>query len=249
MMTEEHTLFRENLTAYALGALDAEDVRALDRHLESCQECQRELADYLAVSEGLLAALPPQAPPPDLKRQLSAHLQRTDKPARTRPAWSLPKVSFQQFAAVTAFIVLLGLNLFSTLQVRNLQQQQAELAQRLNAEQDAVAMLAYPETQKLPVSEGVAGSLLIDPYKNTAILFTWNLPELKEGEIYQIWLIDSQGNRISGGLFSPDPVQAYTSAKVASPIPLYEFVGLGVTVEPWGGSPGPTGPNVLKIKF
>jgi anti-sigma-K factor RskA len=248
-MTEEHTHFRENLAAYALGALDAEDIHTLEDHLASCQECQIELADYLAVSDGLLAALPPQAPSPALRRRLSARLPRSNKPARTSPTLPFPLTSFKQLVTAIAFVILIGLNLFSALQVRELQRQQAELTQRMNIGQSAIAMLAYPETKKLPISEGVAGSLLVDPDAKTAVLFTWNLPELAEDEIYQIWLIDSQGNRVSGGLFAPDLMQTYTSAKVTSPFPLSDFVGLGVTIEPWGGSPGPTGPNVLKVSF
>ena len=248
-MTEEHNHFRNNLAAYALGALDAEDMRMLDEHMASCKECQQELADYQTISNGLLTALPPQTPSTALKRSLAARLGQKDVPARTSQSWSLPRLSFKQLATVAAFLLLLGLNLFSTMQVHDLQRQQAELTRRLDVGQSAIAMLAYPETKRLPISKGVAGSLLMDPYKNEAILFTWDLPELQEDEIYQIWLIDSQGNRISGGLFVPDPVLTYTSAKVASPIPLYEFTGLGVTIEPQGGSLGPTGPNVLKVNF
>lgn len=248
-MTEEHNHFHDNLAAYALGALDAEEMRTLDEHVASCQECQQELAEYQTISDNLLTALPPQVPPPALKRRLAAQLNRTEVPARTSRTWSLPRLSFKQMATVAAFLLLLGLNLFSTMQIRDLQRQQAELTQRLDVGQSAIAMLAYPETQKLPVSEGVAGSLLIDPDEKTAVLFTWDLPELGENETYQIWLIDSQGNRVSGGLFVPDAAQTYTSAKVISLLPLSEFVGLGVTIEPWGGSSGPTGPNILKVNF
>ena len=110
-------------------------------------------------------------------------------------------------------------------------------------------MLAYPGTQKIPINEGVAGSLLLNAETNTAVLFTWDLPELPQDQIYQIWLIDAGGNRISGGLFGTSPEYEYTSIQVVASSPLNDFVGLGVTIEPWGGSPGPTGPNVLKVNF
>jgi len=249
-MTEDHnTLFRDNLAAYALGALDSDEKRRLEEHLETCVECQAELADYTAVSEGLLSALPPQAPPAALRKQLAAHLPQTDQPGQRRLVWPFGGFSFSQVATAVVVLLLLASNLFSALQVRGLQHQQAELAQRLQTEQSAIAMLAYPGTESLPISEGVAGSLLVNKETNTAVLFTWNLDELPENETYQIWLIDEQGNRASGGLFVAQSQQAYTSTNVALPAPLTNFVGLGVTIEPRGGSSGPTGRNVLKVSF
>jgi len=249
-MTENHNnLYRENLAAYALGTLDEDETRMLEEHLENCLECQTELADYMAVSEDLLFALPPQAPSPRLRSQLEARLPNNKKPSGTGLFQWLPQISFGQMAAAVALIFLLGLNIYSSLQMRGLQRQQAELAQRMDAEQSAIAMLAYPNTQRISFNEGVAGSLLLNAETNTAILFTWNLPELPEDQTYQIWLIDEHGNRTSGGLFGTYPEQGYTSIEVTVSSPLKEFVGLGVTIEPWGGSPGPTGPNVLKVNF
>jgi anti-sigma-K factor RskA len=111
-------------------------------------------------------------------------------------------------------------------------------------------MLAYPSTQALPVIadvEDIAGSMLVDEDKNTAVLVLWNLPPLGAEQTYQIWLIDADGKRLSGGLFRPATVQGYTTATIQSPRPLREFVGIGVTVEPEGGSPGPTGSRILGV--
>lgn len=249
-MIENHDkLYRENLAAYALGALDENETRRLEEHLESCLECQAELTDYISVSEGLLSALPPQTPRPWLRKQLEARLPGNKKTSGKGSFWSLPRISFGQAGIAVAFIFLLGLNLYSTLQMRRLQGQQAELTQRIYAEQSAIAMLAYPGTQKISINEGAAGSLLLNAETNTAVLFTWDLPELPVDQTYQIWLIDPQGNRISGGLFETSPENEYTSVRVAASSPLNDFVAIGVTIEPRGGSPGPTGNNVLKVKF
>lgn len=249
-MTESHnTLYHENLAAYALGTLDEDETRMLEEHLEHCLECQTELADYMAVSESLLSALPPRAPSPRLRGELKAHLPNNKKPSGAGLFQFLPQISFVQMTIAVALIFLLGLNLYSALQMRGLQLQQAELVQRVDTEQSAIAMLAYPNTQRISFNEGVAGSLLLNTETNKAIMFTWDLPELPDNQTYQIWLIDAQGNRISGGLFETYPEQGYTSVEVAVSSPLKGFVGLGVTIEPWGGSPGPTGTTVLKVNF
>ena len=44
MAQDEHSLLRENLAAYALGALDAEDTPALEAHLQTCESCRADLA-------------------------------------------------------------------------------------------------------------------------------------------------------------------------------------------------------------
>ena len=249
-MTENHNnLYRDNLAAYALGTLDEDETRMLEEHLENCQSCQAELADYTAVSNGLLSALPPQTPHSRLRKQVEARLPGNKKTSGAGRFWSLPRISFGQAGIAVAFVFLLFLNLYSALQMRRLQGQQAELTQHIYAEQSAIAMLAYPGTQKISIHEGVAGSLLLNAETNTAVLFTWDLPELPEDQTYQIWLIDAQGNRVSGGLFETSPENEYTTVQVAASSPLDDFVALGVTIEPWGGSPGPTGPNVLKVNF
>lgn len=249
-MIEDHKKhYRDNLAAYALGALDGRDIRLLEDHLESCQECRVELEDYLAVSEGLLSALPPRTPPSSLKKRVITQLPNKRKTSGSSLSWFFTQFSFGQLATAAVIIVLLGFNLFSTLQIQGLQRTQTELVLAYKAEQSAIAMLAYPGTQKISVNEGSAGSLLLNPDTNTAILFTWELAELPEDKVYQMWLIDARGNRVSGGIFVPDAQKGYTLTQVQASSSLTDYVGLGVTIEPRGGSAGPTGPNVLKVNF
>jgi len=250
MSDERCSPYRENLPAYALGALDADEIRALETHLKGCQDCQAELADYQSVTAGLLESVPPQTPPPDLRRKLAAQLPSQRAQTPTLFANFFTRFSLGEAAVALVVVVLLGLNIFSSVQIRDLRQQQAALTDRLSNEQVAIAMLAYPETQALTISadvQNLTGSMLVDEEKNTAVLVLWNLPELESGKTYQVWLIDADGNRISGGLFVPDTKDGYTTATIWSPVPIGEFDGLGVTVEPEGGSAGPTGPRVFVV--
>ena len=45
-MDENHAGFQENIAAYALGSLDPGEAAALEAHLETCETCRAELADY-----------------------------------------------------------------------------------------------------------------------------------------------------------------------------------------------------------
>jgi anti-sigma-K factor RskA len=250
-MSDEGCLpYRENLPAYALGVLDADEVSMLEAHLKNCLDCQSELADYQSVAMGLLQSTPPHDPSPGLRRKLVAQLpsQRTQSPNPLANIFG--QFSLAQIATAVVVVILLGLNIFSSLQIRDLQQQQSALTERLSNEQAAIAMLAYPSTQTLTINADVqklAGSMLVDKDKSTAVLILWNLPQLEEDQTYQIWLVDSDGKRTSGGLFTPVDSQGYTTATIQSPISIGQFMALGVTVEPRGGSEGPTGPRILAV--
>ena len=187
-MSDEQCLFyRENLAAYALETLDADEIPALESHLETCQDCQAELADYRSVTMGLFQSVPPMTPPSGLRDKLISQLPSH----RIRNSGLLANIfgrfSLGQVATGIVVVFLLGLNIFSSLQIRDLQRQQAALTEHLSNEQTALAMLAYPSTQSLAINpdiQNLAGSMLIDREKRIAVLVLWNLPSLEAGQTY-----------------------------------------------------------------
>ncbi len=238
---------QDNLVSFSLGALSAEENAALISHLKTCNDCQMELADYQKTATGLLHSVPPRMPPASLRKKLAVRL-----PSAQKRTSGLLAISFKQFAAAAVLATLLGLNLFSVMQIRSLQEQQNALAEKLSAEQATIGMLAHPGTQLELVAADLpdlTGSVLLDKDKNTAVLVLWNLPELEEDQIYQIWLINEQGEKISAGLFNSSNEQGYTTASVQSSIPIGQFVAMGVTIEPSGGSEQPTGSRVLVVEL
>ncbi|HSB01383.1 MAG TPA: anti-sigma factor [Anaerolineales bacterium] len=241
MAHDEHSLLRENIPAYALGALDAEDIRALEAHLQTCEACRAELASYRAISENLLMTVPPRQPSPALRKRLQSRLpsaQSVQKTARPRFAWS-----FGQLALGSALVLLVAINLVSFMQLRDFQRQSQN-------SQAVLAMLAYPGTQALPISGGdVSGTVLLDRDRNSAAVIAWNLPKISSAQTYQIWWIEPDGHRVSAGVFRPQADLPYTTQPCFSSQSVSNFVGLGVTLEPAGGSAQPTGPRVFKVDF
>lgn len=244
-MPNDHP-FLEDIPAYAIGALDTHDLAALETHLKTCEICQAELAAYKVLNDNLLLAVPAQQPSAALRQRLQARLPGTRKSwPRPKPAWS-----FNQFAIGLVMLLLLVLNIYSLLQVQLLQRQQAVLFRQVQSGQTALAALAYPDTRSLPISgENVTGTLLLDKERNIAVLITWNLPVLQTGQTYQVWLIDAQGKRTNGGIFNPQADAPFTSVPVLSAGNLTSFTGIGVTVEPAGGSSQPTGKRIFKVDF
>lgn len=244
-MESEHTTFQDNLAAYALGALDADEAAALERHLATCEPCRLELATYERVGAGLLTALPPHAPRPAVRRGLQKRLAGMTRQARPQFNWSVG-----QWLVGGLLAALVVLNALLVSQVHSLRQEQTEMLAQRKTDQTALAMLAYPTTQSLAFDQnGVIGSLLVDRQRNLVGLFAWNLPQPPAGQTYEIWLINKQGARTRGGFLVPEAGYPFVSAVVWSPQPLSDYTGIGVTLEPAAGSQQPTGPRILRVDF
>jgi anti-sigma-K factor RskA len=167
------------------------------------------------------------------------------------PAW----------AGMAVVAILLGANLFVLGQTwRMIRGQQASLDQLtaaqsrlsedLQANQTAVALVSYPTSEAVRVvGDHAYGTFVYDPGLRVAVLYAWGLDPLPGGETYQAWLIDPSGGRSNAGVFQAAEGGRFTVFIVSASSPLQDFSGLGVTIEPPGGSPGPTGPRVLAADF
>ena len=241
----EHLPFLENIPAYALGALDARESAALEAHLQTCASCREELAAYRTASDNLLMSLPPQEPSAALRKRIQRRLPSAQKTTRPRLNWS-----FSRVAVGLAIVLLLALNVVSISQVRALRSQQAQLMDQIQNGQMALVMLSYPHTQSFPIqAENVTGSLLLDREYNNAVLILRGLPPIPENQTYQVWLIAPNGERTSAGLVRPQADIPFLSEPIDSAQDLANFVGVGMTIEPAGGSDHPTGAQVFRINF
>ena len=85
------------------------------------------------------------------------------------------------------------------------------------------------------------GHMFWDRAHNTWTLVAHNMPALKPGRTYQLWLM-TPDKKISAGTFEPRDGDAMLRATV----PLNErLTALAVTEEPAGGVPQPTGTMVM----
>jgi anti-sigma-K factor RskA len=119
------------------------------------------------------------------------------------------------------------------------------LAQRLDAIEARV-----PENQvhivRMKGTENAVQSqayLVTFPGESYGTLVVHDAPPLDPSNQYQIWLI-RDGKRTSGGVFSVDQ-DGYGTLMIDTSEPLDSFQSFGVTIEPAGGSPGPTGKKIL----
>jgi anti-sigma-K factor RskA len=87
------------------------------------------------------------------------------------------------------------------------------------------------------------GYLMVFADEKYGTLAVENAAVLDPTQQYQIWLI-KDGVRTSGGVFSVNQV-GYGVLEIWSDQPLQNYQSFGITIEPAGGSPQPTGKKVL----
>jgi anti-sigma-K factor RskA len=225
------------IPAYALDCLDEDETAQVAEHLKGCQECQLELCAYQAVVDQLPLAVPQAEPSPRVKtmllrrvglgspveKQPSAWVRLTNSIKAPTPIW--------RFAGVALVLVLLLSNVALWRQVNWL---------RSNPGSTALRVVNLDGTQFSP---GATGMIVISQNGEYGTLVVDHLPALNSEQEYQLWLVKDE-NRTNGGTFSVSP-EGYASLVIAAPHSLDDYEAFGVTIEPAGGSAGPTGEKVL----
>ncbi len=225
----------DDLPAYALGILEEGDLRLVERHLSGCPVCRAEVAELREAAANLALLSPQVEPPPRLKRQILDRVKPVQKPRRSglgqwlrnrQPAWGIAAL------AVIALLVISNLVLWQ--QVRTLADKTPQSFQV--ASLTGLGSGTESHGVMIVTQSGRFGTLVVD-----------KLPTLGSDQQYQLWLV-LDGERTSGGVFSVD-YYGYGAMVIHAPRPLNEYASFGVTVEPAGGSPAPTGEKVLGGEF
>lgn len=237
MSADPHAQTMESLPAYALGCLERDEAQAVARHLAGCARCRAELVAFQDVAGRLPFATPECPPPAALKARVMARVQApvTAAPSPSWLAGTLWRRALPVWGAVSAVLVL-ALTFGNVALWQQLDQSRG----RANAMR-AVPMVG---TEAAP---GAAATIVVGTDGRQGALVVDDLPPLDSQHQYQLWLI-KDGQRTSGGVFSVDEY-GYGMLWVSSPRPLREYQSFGVTVEPMGGSAGPTGARVLGGQF
>ena len=231
-----HETIQELIPAYALGATDPEESAWVETHLRACARCRALLADYQLLADQLLYTVPYTPAPSHLQADLR---RRIAPPAPTRSVFRLSWRQAPAFALALAAALLLLSNAYWWTRTTQLQRQ-------LTLQATAIPLIVSGQrirlTGDVPAPQAW-GELHFQPQAQVAVLQVYRLPPLPPGKVYQLWLIRN-GQRDSGGLFRVDE-RGTGTLLVTSPKPLQEYDAVGVTVEPEGGSSGPTSPRVI----
>jgi anti-sigma-K factor RskA len=227
----------DSIPAYALNCLDEDEAAQVSDHLKRCPECQVELRAYQAIVDQLPLALPQAEPSSQVRQMLLKRVEQDLTHEKQPSAWGRLVSVFKSaspawgLASLAILVVLLVSNLTLWRQVNQL---------RSNPAATALRVVNLDGTQSTP---GASGMIVMSKNGEYGTLVVDHLPALSPEQQYQLWLI-RDGKRTSGGVFSVSS-EGYASLVVTSPRPLDDYSAFGVTIEPAGGSPGPTGEKVL----
>lgn len=225
------------IPALVLGALDSGEEQSAREHLAGCPRCAAEYQAYAVISNKLSLAAPQVTPPQGLRASILSSARKTAPVVRKRPTWREDLAVFFSrpgslwMAASLAVILLLALG--NVYQWRTRQIPVSTPAVHFN-------VVAMRSDNQAASAEGV---LIISPDGRYGTLVVNGLQPLVADQVYQVWLILGD-SRVSGGLFSVG-ASGYGAMEVESPRPLSEYTRFGITIEPLGGSPQPTGERVL----
>ncbi len=249
-----HEQFADDLALYAMGVLEGEERVALQKHLDNCPACRREL-EALRGDMALLgtSALGPRPPERSRARLLQA---MAGEPRRTAQKMPLPKRSWGILLPSAAAALFMALSIALWIQNKVLEQRVAEMqAQSMRQENELVrarevaATLSAPDALRVTLVEAKTppqpqGKAIYVRDRGSLIFLASNFKALPPEKAYELWLIPVNGAPIPAGMFTPD---AHGSATVINP-PLpagVEAKAFAITVEPQAGSSAPTSPIVM----
>jgi anti-sigma factor RsiW len=221
------------LTAgYALDALDVDERRTYEAHLEDCDRCREELASFWNVSEALAVGASGPVPSPDLRgRILDA--------ARAEPPVVIPLPARRRFpvvvpalatAAAVAAAVAIGLGIWAAHLSSDLDSTRAAVADQ----REAAAIVADPSAQSVALATGT-GHLVVAPDGRAALALS-GLDPAPAGKTYEVWVI--------AGTNAPEPSGLFPGRQGAELVAVDNMVGEGdvvaITVEKAGGVEKPS---------
>jgi len=251
----------ELLPFYALDALTDEERELVEKYLAEHPEARRQIEEMSDTVSALPLSVSPVEPPRRAKKAVMARVVK-DAEARARSSKQSQSSrremrgrdilrTFTLGIATLAIVWVIILNGQITL----LRNQISTLNTALEAQSNSLNQVIAKLPQATPsnvitvslkgtnVQPQAQGQLIADPKSQSAVLVIVGLPPLEAGKTYQVWLIDG-GAPVSAGLLTVNE-NGQAVFIVTSKEAIGSFKSLGISVEPKGGSPQPTGDIVV----
>ncbi|NBE50394.1 anti-sigma factor [Streptomyces boluensis] len=237
--TDLHTL----TGAYAMDALPDTERTAFERHLAGCEACAQETAELTATTARLGLAVS-VSPRPELRDEVLRRITtvRQETPREAGAATSVPRAAARRVIlsrwALAACVAAAAA--FGGVAVWQHQRAEDALDQARQAEQSAegaAAVLAAPDARSgsAKLGDGATGTVVVSKRQDRAVFVVSGMAPPPKGKTYQLWF-EEDGKMRSAGLMEPGRSKQTVLMSGA----VGGASGMGVTVEPAGGSGQPT---------
>jgi anti-sigma-K factor RskA len=218
--------------AYALDALDGDELEAYETHLAGCERCREEVAAFRATASALAYDVDLRAPPETLEHRILA-AARAERPnvVPLRQRVAIPAAALSAVAAVAA----VALGIWSVHLSNSLDRQKS-----IRKDQKALIDI-LSDCAKTPTS-GSSGAVCVAPTEK-AVLIADGLPAASPDKTYEAWVIAGKSVQ-PAGLFRGGAGRKYVLLTKAVRAP----AKVAVTLERRGGVSAPTTAILLQAQ-
>jgi len=235
--------------AYAAHALDDPEREAFERHLLQCEACALEVAEFRDTLARLGAA-ETVAPPPALKARVLARTATVRQlPPPSTPGEAVAgrrggrRRAWTRLALAACVAAAAGLGGIAVQQYQRAEHAGVRAQQLQTQQARLTALLAAPDVRTATArSGGGSGTVVWSQHLGEAGFLADGLPPLASGTTYELWF-DDAGTMRPGGLLTTSSGTVLLDGKIK------DAAGIGVTVEPAGGSRHPSGQPLLLLPF
>lgn len=248
-----HEQFADDLALLALGGLQGAERAALEKHLEGCPACRRELERLRGDMALLALSASGPAPPQRSRERLLKAIAQEPRAQPTAPGRSSFGWSFLPWLAAAALLLLAGFFWQQSdrlaQRVARLQDESTQQQAQLERAREVVSTLTSTDALRVTLVAAQAppqpqGKAIYVRDRSSLIFLASNMPALPPQKAYELWLIPTNGSPIPAGVFKPDARGGATV--VEPPLPAgVEAKTFAITVEPEQGSSTPTMPIVM----
>jgi anti-sigma-K factor RskA len=248
-----HEQFADDLSLYALGALQGEERLVVEKHLKGCPDCRHELAQLRG--DLALLALSASGPKPPLRSRERLMAAIAKEPRRTpvrpvkRKTWWTALEWAAAAATVAVTLLLLRQNTDLRQRVAALEANSTGQQKQLLQAKELIATFTSADAVHFTLAAGKTppqpqGNAIYVRSTGTLVFLATDMPKLPPQKTYELWLIPTSGAPIPAGLFRPD---THGSAALIKPTLLtgVEAKTFAITVEPGGGSATPTSTPIM----
>jgi len=225
--------------AYAVDALDDVERADFERHLATCESCRAEV-DSLREAAGLIAETATAPPPAPLRDRVLADIGtvRPLAPPTEPRRLAARRRRLTALVAAAAAVVLIAVGgVVWHPWTDDPPQDQVTLA-------DQVVSAPDVERVRTELDDGTVITAYRSASLGRAAITAPDLSPPPDGRVYELWLQDAAGDMRPAGLMDSAPPSVHLLQGRAA-----TAQGLGITVEPAGGSPAPTTDPIALLAF
>jgi len=225
------------ISAHALGALEPDQAALAERHIAASEDCRRAYEDALETAAALALAVVDSEPPAELRERILAAARAERSPAVAPVARTTPPRRRRRLAGLltpsTGFAVV-GVAAAIVLALIAVSQHDSASSAR-DRQEALVSILSAPGARIVPLAPaagGRPGGRVIVANGRAALVSSLAPPPA--GRTYQAW-----GLRPGGA--APVPLPTFSRRGAVLILDgIRKYDGVGITVEPSGGSQRPS---------